>query len=482
MQLELRPQPGPQEKFLKSDADVAIYGGAAGSGKSFALLLEQIYDAENPGFRSVIFRRTIPMIRLPGGLLDTSQQIYPILGATVNQSTLEWAFRSGAVVKLAGMETENDRYSWQGAQIALICFDEVQEFTEKQFLFLFSRNRSMSGARSRVRCTCNPDSDSWLRVFLAWWIDPKSGLPIPERSGVKRWFVRMGDELHWADTPGELVEKLGSDAEPKSATFISARVEDNKILLEKDPGYLSNLKSLPLVERARLLNGNWNIRATGGNYFRRDWFGAPLEAIPADMVARCRYWDRAASERRPGTDPDATVGLLLGKDSAGVYYVLDVVKIFATPHAVEKEMLRCAHSDGVQTIIGYLQDPGSAGVAEAQATARRLDGFNVRFATATGDKETRAKPVSAQSEAGNVKLVRGLWNDDFIRVLENFPVAKHDDDVDALSGAHGILSSNPSGAFSGSQDFFRGPNFTNPIATPTPLVIDRARLVPGRDY
>jgi predicted phage terminase large subunit-like protein len=83
-----------------------------------------------------------------------------------------------------------------------------------------------------------------------------------------------------------------------------------------------------------------------------------------------------------------------------------------------------------------MQDPGSAGVAEAQATARALDGFNVRFVPATGDKETRAKPVSAQAEAGNVKIVRGLWNDSFLRVIENFPVGKKDDEVDSLSGAH----------------------------------------------
>ncbi len=126
-------------------------------------------------------------------------------------------------------------------------------------------------------------------------------------------------------------------------------------------------------------------------------------------------------------------------DPRGVYYVLDCVKLFATPHAVEKEMLRCAKLDGIGTTIGFMQDPGSAGVAEAQSTARALDGYNVRFAPATGDKETRAKPVSVQTEAGNVHLIRGHWNENFIRVLENFPVGRHDDEADALSGAHEML-------------------------------------------
>jgi predicted phage terminase large subunit-like protein len=436
MTTELRPQPGPQEKFLQSVADLCFYGGSAGSGKSFALLLEPLFDISNGGFRSVIFRRTIPMIRQPGGVLDVSAQIYSLLGAKLNQSLIEWQFPSGANVKLAGMELEADRFNWQGSQIALIAFDEVQEFSENQFWFLVSRNRSMSGARTRIRCTCNPDNDSWLRNFLAWWIDPDSGLPIAKRSGVLRWFVRDGDSLIWGDSKSELVTKFGAEFEPKSATFISARVTDNQILLEKDPAYISNLKALPLIERERLLNGNWNVRASAGNFFRREWFGKLLDKKPDDIIARCRFWDRAASEQRSGTDPDATVGLLLGKNAQGVYFVLDCVKLFATPHAVEKEMLRCAKHDGRETTIAFMQDPGSAGVAEAQAASRALDGYDVRFAPATGDKQTRAKPVSAQCEAGNVKIIRGLWNDEFIRELENFPQSRHDDCVDAFTGAY----------------------------------------------
>jgi predicted phage terminase large subunit-like protein len=223
-------------------------------------------------------------------------------------------------------------------------------------------------------------------------------------------------------------------------TFIPAKVFDNKILLAKDPAYLANLKALPYIDRARLLDGNWNVRATAGSYFKRDWFGK-VDSVPSDIAARCRFWDRAATEKRTDNDPDATVGLLLAKDSAGVYYVEHVEKLYASPFQVEKAMKRCAKNDPPETIVAYAQDPASAGVAEAQATARSLDGFDVRFAPATGDKETRAKPVSAQAEAGNVKIVRGLWNDELLRVLENFLAAKHDDEVDALSGAQGILCS-----------------------------------------
>jgi predicted phage terminase large subunit-like protein len=443
MGTELRPQPGKQEAFLQSRADIAIFGGAAGSGKSFALLLEQLYDVGNAGFRSVIFRRTVPMLRQPGGLVDTSEQIFPLLGARLNQSSLEWSFPTGAVLKFAGMELETDRYGWQGSQIGVICFDELQEFCESQFWFLVSRNRSMSGVHCRIRATCNPDCDSWLRTFLQWWIDDASGLPIRERSGVLRWFVRMGDELHWADSRRELLDTFGADVEPKSATFIPARVTDNKILLEKDPAYLSNLKALPLVERARLLDGNWNVRAAAGNYFRREWFGAPLATVPTDIIARCRFWDRAASERRTGTDPDGTVGLLVGKTRQGLYVIEDCVRLFASPHQVELEMVKCAKRDGVQTIIGFMCDPGSAGKYESAAASRALDGHVIKIipASGAGSKETRARPVSSQCEAGNVKLIRAIWNEEFLRELENFPTGRHDDAVDALTGAHEILCS-----------------------------------------
>lgn len=442
---DLRPQAGPQEAFLRSAADITIYGGSAGSGKSFGLLLEPLYHVGNPAFRAILFRRTVPQLKLPGGLWDVASEVYGTLGATPNQSAMEFRFPSGANVKLAGMEYPADRFTYQGAQIPLIEFDELVQFEASQFWYLLSRCRSMSGVRGYIKAGCNPDPDSWVRQFLDWWIDNDTGLPIKQRSGVLRWFVRVGDELHWDADPMELRWEFGQDTVPKSVTFVPAHVTDNKILLEKDPAYLGNLKALPRIDRERLLGGNWNVRATAGSYFRREWFGV-VDAAPADIVSRVRYWDRAATEKRADNDPDATIGLLLSKTRQGIYFVEDVRKLFASPHVVERAMRACAEQDGIRTVVAYMQDPGSAGVAEAQATARALDGFNVRFATATGDKETRAKPVSAQAEAGNVKLVRAPWNAEFLEVLENFPAAKRDDEVDALSGAHGMLATR-SGAF-----------------------------------
>jgi predicted phage terminase large subunit-like protein len=442
---EIRPQPGRQEEFLKSAADICIYGGSAGGGKSFGLLLETCFHIANPGFRAVCFRRTVPMIKQPGGLWDTSTMVYPQIGAVANQSVLEWRFPSGATLKFSGLELEGDRFAWQGSQITLLMFDELAEFEESQFWFMVGRCRSTCGIKPYVRAGTNPVPDGWLRRFLDWWIGA-DGLPIRERSGTLRWFTRQGDELFWGDSKAELESRFGADCGGKSLTFIGASIHDNQILMRKDPDYISNLRSLSLVDRRRFLDGDWNARASAGAFFQRQWF--PIEeAAPAEVVARVRFWDRAASERKPGTDPDATAGLLLSKDRAGVYRVEDVRHFWASAAKVEQAMLACASQDGPGVTIAYHQDPGSAGKGEAEAVGRALAGYVVKFTPATGDKQVRARPVSAQAEFGNIRIVRGPWLDSFLRELEAFPEGRHDDQVDALSGAFQFIAESSTGAF-----------------------------------
>lgn len=437
---ELRPQTGQQEKFLKCSADIAIYGGAAGAGKTYGMLLYPLRYIHNPLFGGVIFRRTTPQIKAEGGIWDESEMIYPLLGAYGLKQQVEWRFPSGAKLKFAHMEHQKNRFDWQSSQIPFIGFEEICQFAENQFWYMLSRNRSTSGVQCRIRGTCNPDPDSFVARLIEWWINPETGYPITERSGVVRWFARVGDELAWGATRKELVDRLGEGTEPKSFTFIHGNIFDNPALLQKDPTYLANLKALPLVDRLQLLQGNWHVRPAAGLYFKRPWFGV-VDAAPKDIVVRVRYWDRAATPiSAANPDPDATVGLLMSKDRNGIFYIEDVQKMFVSPHAVDQAMINTAAQDGPETVIGYMQDPGSAGVGEAQATAAKLAGYQLRFATATGDKQTRAKPVSSQAEAGNIKLVSGKWNHDYLRILENFPEAKHDDEVDATSGAFEICA------------------------------------------
>lgn len=269
--VSIRPHPGKQEAFLANSADICIYGGAAGGGKSWALLIEPIRHIQNGDFGAVILRKTFPEIRNEGGLWDESERMYPLMGAVPRLTTMSWEFPSGASIQFGHLDHESDKLKWHGSQICLIEFDELTHFTASQFFYMLSRNRSMCGVLPYVRATCNPDADSWVAKFIAWWIDQETGFPIEERAGAVRWFVRIAGEIVWADDPDEL-EAEYPEQEAKSVSFIPANLQDNPTLVEGDPGYRANLLALPWVDRQRLLEGNWKVRLIDGAEFPESYF------------------------------------------------------------------------------------------------------------------------------------------------------------------------------------------------------------------
>lgn len=449
-ELRIVPQP-TQQSFLSSVADIAVYGGAAGSGKSWSLLIEPLRNLKNAKFGGVIFRRTFSEVKMHGGLWDESMSLYPLLGGHPRENSLEWIFPRGMKLKFGHLQYDYDVYNYQGSSIPYIGFDELTSFTEKQFWFLLSRNRSMSGVPAYIRAGCNPDADSWVKTLIRWYIDDE-GDPIPSRSGKLRWFIRLDDQIHWANSEEELITQFGEDAMPKSFTFISATIYDNTALLQKDPGYLANLKALSRVDRLRLLGGNWNVRATAGSLFRKEWFPV-VDVLPAGHTGAIRFWDRAATKpNEVNKDPDWTVGVKLYRYPDNTYAIVDVIRFRDTPLQVRRFLKNTADLDTRDCIVGVAQDPGQAGVVEAQDYVRMLSGFDVRLYKEEKDKVTRAKPLSAQVEAGNIKVLKARWNEDFFSELENFgeDMTGHDDQVDAASGAFTLLTQAPN-----LFDFFR---------------------------
>lgn len=438
--VEIGPQPGPQEAILASPADIVIAGGAAGGGKSFALLLEPLRHSHIHNFTAVIFRRTYGEITNPGGLWDTSMELYGLIpGAKpLEGPPPKWEFPSGFKLPFAHMQHEKNRMDWKGAQIAYLGFDQLEEFTAKQFWYMLSRNRSLCGIRPYVRATCNPVPDDdetggWLHELIWWWIDQESGYPIQERSGVIRWFNRINDELVWADRR----EDLPKPKDGKSITFIPAKLEDNPILEERDPDYRANLEALPLVDRERLLGGNWKVRESAGKVFNRAWF--PIVAAAPAKAKRVRYWDKAATE----DDGAFSCGVRMAYAN-GIYWVEDVVRgqwSAGKRNAVMKQVAEIDRKLGVD--IWVEQEPGSGGKESAQISIKDLAGHNVRADRVTGDKVERAKPMSAQAEAGNVVLVRGPWNESYLKELHAFPDGKFKDQADASSGAFNKLTLGP---------------------------------------
>lgn len=180
-----------------------------------------------------------------------------------------------------------------------------------------------------------------------------------------------------------------------------------------------------------------------GGIFKRHWFEI-VNAAPA-TARRVRGWDLAASKAKVGSSasgPAYTAGVLLSELN-GVYYIEHAARERGSPAEVDKLIKSTADRDGHGVTISIPQDPGQAAKGQVLAFAKLLTGFNVRFSVETGDKESRALPVSAQAEVGNVKIVKGPWNDAFIEELCTFPSGTFKDQVDALSRAFSELLKRP---------------------------------------
>lgn len=444
---EIRPQAGPQEMFLSTPADICIYGGAAGGGKTYGLLMSPLRHKNVPGYGCVIFRRNFNQIFAEGGLWDEASKLYQgIKGASPKYARTLWQFGNSkgqviSKISFAHIERDDDVHKWQGSQICEIGFDELTHFSEKAFFYMLSRNRSVCGVKPLIRATCNPDADSWVAQFIEWWIDRDTGYPIPERSGDIRWMIRRNEVIHWADSKTELTEQFQLSsveelAEPKSVAFIASTVYDNKILLESDPSYLANLKAMSLIERERLLHGNWKIKPSAGLFFKRTQVGKMLEIIPADVIKWVRAWDLAATSEDEGGDPAYTSGVLIGKRKNGRYVIADVINKRLEAGEVRKLIKMTAaidRKDYKRVRIRLPKDPGQAGKEQAQSYIKFLSGYNVCAIAETGSKEARAEPVAAQWQAGNFDVVIGDWNEEYFSQLESFPASKFKDMVDATS-------------------------------------------------
>lgn len=442
------PQAGAQTVFLQSAADIAIGGGSRGGGKTWALLLEPLYHIDNPDFGAVILRREMPRITQEGGMWNESFQLYPhVRGRPRESPDHDWTFPSGASVTFKHCQHESDRLSFSGSQIPLLGIDQLEEFTASQFWFLWSGCRWAGSPERRVRPyfrgTCNPVPEDdpvggWLHRFLAWWIDPVTGYAIPSRSGIVRWLIRDDDDaMDWADDPAMLRARHGADARPISVTFVRMGLADNPALTAKDPGYDAKLRLLPRVERERLREGNWNVRAVAGLVFDRAWFDV-IAVMPSTVIARCRAWDKAGTEG----GGKWSAGVRVARTTDGRYVIEDVVRGQWSAENRERVIVQCAASDPPGTVIWHEQEPGSGGKESAELTTRRLAGYAVHAERVTGDKLTRSAPLRAQAEARNVPLLLGSWNDAFLRECHNWSgdPAEVCDQIDAAALAFAKLA------------------------------------------
>jgi predicted phage terminase large subunit-like protein len=431
----LRPHAGPQRLFLSTRADIAVYGGHAGGGKSWALLADPLRHVHRRNFEGLIFRRTSPEITNPGGLWDEAGELYPLTGGAARDSRMEWRWRTGARIAFRHMQYEKDKHLYQGTQAAFFGIDEATHFTESQVMYLMSRMRSRSGVKCYMRMTCNPDAASWLASFLQWWWDPETGYAIPERSGAVRWFLRRGDQYVWADRREELLALFADepDLNPRSVTFIEARLEDNPTMLAKNPDYRGNLQALPLVERERLLKGNWLITDTAGSEFPADYFLGCWydEEPPDDRIALRLVMLDPSKGKTDKADYSAFVSIAVGYD--GRFYVAADLAKRPIPQIVEQGVrfireerpnaFGC-EANGFQELLATEFD------RQFRAHGMRLPVYTIENHVA---KRVRIRALGPLLAHGRLKFRRTSPGAKLlVTQLQEFPGGDHDDGPDAL--------------------------------------------------
>lgn len=428
------PNKGPQSRYLSLTCFEALYGGAAGGGKSDALLVDAIRGVgrgHGAGYAALLLRREFPDLEM--SLMRRAHTLYPRIGGTWSGQSKTWTFPGRETVRFGHAQHELDVHQYQGAEFQFVGFDELTSFTEYQYTYLISRLRSPLGIRCRLRGATNPGGKGheWVFKRFAPWLDSSS--LTRARPGEVFYFTR--------DTDG--AERLSSKGQPGALgrTFVPAMLADNPYLAT-DGVYSRSLDELDPVTRAQLKNGDWLARPAAGLYFKREWFQF-VDAAPI-VGQRIRYWDRAATEAAKGKDPDWTVGVKLCVTPERLIFVEDVVRFRGNPGEVERTIKVTAELDGKSCVVGIEKDPGQAGKFEAAYYVKALAGWRVMPYPITGDKVTRCGPISSQSSAGNVRIVRGKWNDAFVSELEQFPEGNHDDQVDALSGSYAALANKAS--------------------------------------
>lgn len=439
------PQPGAQEQFLACEADIAIFGGAAGGGKSYMILLDPLRWTHLDEFHAVIFRRKSTEIRISGGLLSESSNLYPNHGGKLNDQQLLWKFKKNVDIKLAGLPYESDVTDWHGGQLDFIGFDELTTFEESQFWYLSSRLRSTSGnIRPYLRATCNP-APNWVLNLVDWWIG-KDGFPIPARAGVVRWFIRINEQLVWFDERQSGVNYVLTHCDdktitPKSFTFIPANVDDNPINLRKNPDYISTLHSLKGVERDRLLYGNWRVQESG-KIFKLEWFQFYNISPPFDL--KILTIDTAQQIKSAN---DFTVVQCWGRSKKRAFLINQFRGKIEYNEQVNV-VVNMAINNKVNEILIELASNGAALIQSIRREFSRI-GYPVRIREITRqkDKYMRGLECAGYVEHGFVYINKfaEYYSDLIAEVAQFSPENKnrakvHDDQVDCLIDAvHRLL-------------------------------------------
>lgn len=394
-----------QREFLAVAAPEALFGGAAGGGKSVALLMSALGDADDPyrfvgiaSYRALLLRRTYTDLILPDALMDIANRWFRGTSARWLAAERAWLFPSGAKIVFGHLDNENDKFRYQSSAWHYVAFDELTQFTETQYRYLFSRLRTRDAdIPLRMRAASNPGGvgHDWVRARFVYSRDDT------------RVFI-----------PSLLAENPGLDHE----------------------SYRAMLARLDPITRRQLEDGDWEALQLGALFRRADF---QAQEIVPDLTATVRYWDLAATPKTADVDSDFTAGVLMGRTDDNRFVILDIQHERLSPDGVLALMRQTAALDRARHPayrVVFEEEGGSSGKFAAAQIIRELAGFDVCGRRVTGDKTTRAKPLAAQVAAGNVSVVPAGWTEAFLREASAFPYCGHDDQIDAASGAFAELA------------------------------------------
>jgi phage terminase large subunit-like protein len=442
-----------------------LYGGAAGGGKSDALLMAAAqYAWKHPQFSGLLLRRSHAELAKPGALMDRAMRWWVPLGVHWDGQNKLFTFPNGARVQMGYHGHPRDSLQYQGNEYHFVGFDELTHWPD---------DRAYDEVRSRIRKAVNDPVP--LRLLST------SNPGGPGHDWVKRRFVGGID-------PG-----TGLFVSPPHH-YIPATIRDNPSL--DGESYLALLADMHPTRREQLMNGDWSAREPG-DYFRVEWFGPMLEPevdeLPRGQFVAVRWWDLAASEDKNAA---RTAGVLQARCLMGVRAILHCNSFRATPGKRDAMIVQQAHADGRHVVVGIEIEGGSGGPAQFEALATRLraEGFRVvgarprpggrelteqektrltRTPVADKGKESRADPVASCLERGyqrrgecpengapwwgldrdalwsngrdGIRIFAGPWTQDYLDVLEGFPGAARKDEVDATAGGWGWLEAHAFG-------------------------------------
>lgn len=450
---------------MKGEIFEALYGGAAGGGKSDALLMAAVqYAWKNSDYSGVCLRRTYAELAQPDALMDRALQWWLPVGAHWNGTDKIFTFPNGARVKMGYHNHPSHNTYYQGAAYQFAGWDELTHWPDdRAYKYVsMSRLRRLEGSTIPLRAlsTSNPGG--------------------PGHTWVQERFIGKTDIV-----TGEYRDGLHP--------YVPARIDDNPHLDRET--YIRSLMRLHPTVRAQLLNGDWSAREPG-DYFRVEWFGPLLDPefdlLPRGEYIEVRWWDLAASERENAA---RTAGVKMARLRSGVRVVTHAVAFRATPGARDARIVQQARLDGQRVIVGIEIEPGSGGVAQFDTLSRQLrkEGVKivgarpkveisskherkqlVRHPRTERGKAGRADPVASCLERGyqrrgegggetgdpwwgddigrpldqqrdGLRLYAGPWTQGYLDEVEPFPEVALLDLVDATSGAWAYLEAHPFG-------------------------------------